>query len=388
MQPDRTGPGIYVHFPFCIKKCHYCDFNSRVAASAERDLYLTALSREIEKRAAEWDGVQFETVYFGGGTPTTYPPGVLVWVLEYLREHYCVVPDAEITLEANPDTVTPGDLDALLEAGFNRLSLGVQSLRDDDLRFLGRTHDAETAVRAYLAARAAGWRNVNVDLIRGLPMHTADSWRRVLEEVVELAPDHISCYGLTLEPGTRLYARHSRGEFTMPDEDTQLELFRVTADVLAVGGYEHYEVSNWAKPGRACRHNINYWLNGDYVGLGAGAWSHRGDVRWANISDVRAYIVQASRGGDTTEQRDEPARWPRIVEHVTLALRLVGGVGWDHLAMLAGGEERLRLRSAFEELARDGLVWFNDGSIGPTWRGLMLLNEVGCRLLQADAQPG
>ncbi len=381
MQRQEIGPGIYVHIPFCVRKCHYCDFNSQVAPASVRHSYLVALEREMALRAPEWAGVTFATVYFGGGTPTTYRPRPLAGILQRIREHFALARDAEITLEANPDTVTAADLEQLLEAGFNRLSLGVQSLRDEDLRFLGRIHDAAAAVRAFRAARVVGWRNINIDLIRGLPSHTAQRWRPVLERAVDLGPDHISCYGLTIEPGTELERRHHAGEFQMPDEGRQVELFELTAEVLGQAGYEHYEVSNWARPGYRCRHNLNYWLNGDYVGLGAGAWSHRGAVRWGNVPDVGQYVARARAGEDPTDEVDQPEAWPRVVEHAILALRLVGGVSWEHMAAAADGPSRDRLRQALRELARDGLVWFNDGGVGATRRGLLLLNEIGVRLL-------
>jgi oxygen-independent coproporphyrinogen-3 oxidase len=381
--PPGLGAGLYVHFPFCLRKCRYCNFNSGPAPSWHQEQYLTALTREIARAAPLYSDLRFATIYFGGGTPTLYPPETLVALLELLRSSFAVAKDAEITVEANPDSVSPLDLEYLRAGGFNRLSLGVQSLRDEDLRFLGRTHDSVAALRAYRAARAVGWTNINIDLLRGLPGHTPQTWQLLLEQVLGLKPDHISCYGLTLEPGTRLHAQHARGEFVMPSEETQLELYRLTDDRLSAHGYQHYEVSNWAQPGYQCRHNLNYWHNGCYVGLGAGAWSYVGGRRWGNVRDPREYVRRVLAGAPVQEETEQLTGWARIAEQTILALRLVFGVPWLELARGLSAAEAEALRRVLQELAFDGLVCLNNGYVAPTPRGLLLLNEIGVRLLAA-----
>lgn len=377
----RTA-GLYVHFPFCVRKCPYCDFNSKVAGPRERDEYIEALRREVLSAGPGWDGVVFSTVYFGGGTPTLYSPRILVDLLDLLRRTFVITPGAEITVEANPKTVDVPGLRYLCSNGFNRISLGIQSLDDEDLRFLGRVHNTAEGLAAFHSARAAGFRNINIDLLRGLPGHTPEKWRELLRRAVALGPDHVSCYALTLEPGTRLFELHQRGDFRMPDDQTSLALLEATEEVLGSSGFQRYEVSNWAQPGRECRHNMNYWLGGEYLGLGAGAWSHRDGRRWGNVAEPRVYIGRLfSRSSPVDECECLPAA-KRLLERAMVGLRLVRGVGWDTLVEGVPEEATVRLRRALDGLAQDGLVWFNNGQVGPTPKGLALLNQVTLRLME------
>jgi oxygen-independent coproporphyrinogen-3 oxidase len=377
--------GLYLHFPFCLRKCSYCDFNSRCGSPAERDAYIHALRHEVSRAGHEWGDLTFDTVYFGGGTPTLHSPQVLADIYGHVRLCLPVVKDAEVTVEANPKTVDATGLRYLRSSGFNRVSIGIQSLEDEDLRFLGRMHSAREALAAFHAAREAGFRNINVDLIRGLPRHTPDLWQGVVQRVAALGPEHVSCYGLTLEPGTRLRQLYDRGEFAMPDEDTALDLLRVTDETLTAAGLYRYEVSNWAGPGREACHNIKYWLGAPYLGLGAGAWSFVGGRRWANVSDVAAYITRVYGIGSPVDECEVLDEGSRVAERAMVALRLVGGVPWAYLADGASEEATGRLRDVMAGLAEDGLVWFNNGHVGPTERGLALLNQVGLKLLEALA---
>ncbi|MCX7598889.1 MAG: radical SAM family heme chaperone HemW [Armatimonadetes bacterium] len=379
---EGRSAGLYVHFPFCLRKCPYCDFNSKVAGPRERDEYIEALRREVAPAGPDWDGVIFSTVYFGGGTPTLYSPRILVDLLDLLRRTFTIAPGAEVTIEANPKTVDIPGLRYLSLNGFNRISLGIQSLDDDDLRFLGRIHSSADGLAAFHSARAAGFRNINIDLLRGLPGHTPEKWRDLLQRTVALIPEHVSCYALTLEPGTRLFELHQRGDFKMPDEQTSLELLEVTDEVLSSAGLQRYEVSNWAQPGRECRHNMNYWLDGDYLGLGAGAWSHRKGHRWGNVAEPPAYIARLfSRSSPVEEAEHLPAE-KKLFERAMIGLRLVQGVRWADLVAGAPEEAVARLRRALHALAQDGLVWFNNGQVGPTPRGLVLLNQAALRLME------
>jgi oxygen-independent coproporphyrinogen-3 oxidase len=376
--------GLYLHFPYCLHKCAYCDFNSKVASSLERDRYLGALRREMDAVAPAHAGLAFDSIYFGGGTPTLFSPQSLVDVLDLARVHFNIAPRAEVTIEANPNTVDVAGLEYLRSGGFNRLSLGIQSLDDTDLRFLGRVHSARDAVSAFTSARAARFRNITVDLIRGLPHHTPDSWRRVVEHIVDLGPEHLSCYGLTLEPGTKLHRLHEQGAFVLPDDDLALALVEVTDQVLATAGFIHYEVSNWAQPGYECRHNLKYWQGFSYLGLGAGAWSYVRGRRYGNVRDPVDYARRASAGEPHVDQAEELAGWDLVAERAMLGLRLVGGVEFDSLVLGAGSAEGERLRSVLTELAGEDLVWLNNGHVGPTPRGLVLLNQVALRLLSAQ----
>ncbi len=379
------GAGLYVHFPFCPRKCRYCSFNSRVGSSTEREEYVTALRGEIERASRHFANLRFSTVYFGGGTPTLYSPRILADLLDVLRGSFKIASTAEVTVEANPGTVDVDGMRTLGNAGVNRVSIGVQSLDDADLRWLGRAHSSRDALGAYHAARSARIRSVSMDLMRGLPGHTRESWGRMLERVGSLEPDHVSCYGLTIEEGTKLYAMQERGEFTMPDEDTEVALLEVTEEVLGRHGLRRYEVSNWARPGRESLHNVNYWYNGAYLGLGAGAWSHMGGRRWGNVPDVREYVACIARGEEPVGESEELRGWEQAAETAMLCLRLVAGFRWDDLAARVEHDQRQSLRLCLKELAGEGLVRFDNGVVGLTRRGLLLLNQVGVRLLSAHS---
>lgn len=249
---------------------------------------------------------------------------------------------------------------------------------------MGRSHSSRDALEAYHAARVAHLSTVSVDLIRGLPVHEPGRWRAMLERVVSLAPDHVSCYGLTVEPGTRLHAMQERGEFVLPDEDTQIALLDVTEEVLASHGLRRYEVSNWSLPGRECRHNVNYWCNGTYLGFGAGAWSHVGGRRWGNVADVVEYAARIARAESPVGETEELRGWAQAAETAMLYLRLVQGFEWKDLWARVEAEQRDTLRDRLMELAGDGLIVVDKDFVAPTRRGLLLLNQIGIRLLGND----
>lgn len=291
------GLGLYVHIPFCVSKCAYCDFVSYPGLDALHGAYVEAVRAEI----AASPRTAARTIYFGGGTPTVLGAEALAGLLDALKRRFDVDPGAEITCEANPDTVDEAKLAALRVAGFNRMSLGVQSFEDDVLSSLGRAHDAAAGRRAVVAARGAGFENVSIDLIFGTPGETVASWRRTLREAVALAPDHISAYCLTVEPGTVLAERIAAGDVPAPDEDLAAEMMEAAARTLGANGYEHYEISNFAKEGRRCVHNEECWMYRDYLGFGAGAHSKLNGVRWANSADVAGYARAWTRSLSTRD---------------------------------------------------------------------------------------
>ena len=266
--PGLPPLAVYLHLPWCVRKCPYCDFNSHTAgADVDTGRYARALAADIAREAHDLAGRTVDTVFLGGGTPSFFPPAEIGRVLEAVRTSFSLAPDAEITMEANPGALESGRLGGYREAGVNRLSLGAQSFDDAALRRLGRIHDADRIRRAFREARDAGFDNVNLDLMFALPGQDLAGAAADLEEAVRLAPEHISRYQLTLEPNTRFYAAPPAG---LPDEDLAFEMQERGGEVLELAGYEQYEVSAWARPGRRCRHNLNYWLFGDYVGAGAG----------------------------------------------------------------------------------------------------------------------
>ena len=278
--------GLYVHVPFCERICPYCDFNRYLLRDGGVEEYLAGLEAEAafygRRLARQAPGLRFATLYVGGGTPTALTPGQLRALFASLRRHLPLDDVEEVTVEANPGTLSPAKLAALREAGVTRLSLGVQSLDDGLLERLGRIHRAEHARRSFRRARAFGFPQINVDLMFGLPGQTVDAWRRTLEEVVAWGPEHISCYSLIVEENTPFGQLHARGELPLPGEDAEAAMYEEAIACLQEGGWEHYEISNFARPGCQSRHNRIYWRNGDWLGLGPGAHSQWGPRRWAN----------------------------------------------------------------------------------------------------------
>ena len=286
---ETSQLGLYLHVPFCLRKCPYCDFASEPLDQAgglpAARRYLDALAIELDLRAAsgEFSGAEAETIYLGGGTPTVLPAEWLADILARLRMRFALAEDPEITVEANPGTVDEEQIAALLAAGANRLSLGVQSLSDDVLRTLGRVHSAAEAQAAIGAARAAGCADLNLDLIYGVPNQSLQDWRETLQRALDADAEHISTYALSVEPGTPLAADIDAGRLPSPDDDLSADMYAAAADLLPASGYEHYEISNFARPNRACRHNRRYWANAEYLGLGVSAHSHRGGLRWNHL---------------------------------------------------------------------------------------------------------
>ncbi len=271
---------IYIHIPFCVKKCLYCDFLSRPACDGEMESYVNLLLREIKEQSVFYGDHRVVSIFLGGGTPSLLPARDAGRILEQVRDGFSVAEDAETTIECNPGTVTAEKLADYITHGINRLSIGLQSTDDEELARIGRIHDYGSFLETYSLARAAGFDNINIDLMAGLPGQGMASYRRTLERVVALSPEHISAYSLILEEGTPLYVNQNAYRF--PDEDEDREMYELTGTVLGEAGFHRYEISNYAREGRECRHNKVYWRRGDYVGFGLGASSMVGNVRWKN----------------------------------------------------------------------------------------------------------
>ena len=321
-----SGMGLYVHIPFCKTKCHYCDFNTYQGIEGLMEPFLPALTAEIECWGETLAHPAVKSVFFGGGTPSYLPAGYIEKMLASIQTSFQVSPGAEITIEANP-----GDLDAaacagIIGQGVNRLSIGVQSLDNDLLNLLGRRHDADQAVQAFQTARQAGFDNVNLDLMYGLPNQSMDQWRQTLDTLIGLAPEHISLYALTIEEGTPMHRWLEDGKIPDPDSDLAADMYQYARESLASAGYHHYEISNWSLPGRACEHNVVYWENGPYLGVGPGAHSHLGDYRFWTVLSPRDYNSKASGWGYAEIQP--------IDELVEAALKNVPTLGgWEHLSL-------------------------------------------------------
>jgi len=326
----RPDLGLYVHIPFCRSKCAYCDFYSLPRAEAQMDRYTAALARHLRSWAPAGAAYRVTTVYFGGGTPSYLGTARLTALLSTVQESYRVAGDAEITVEANPDSLgTVAELRALAAAGCNRLSLGVQSADDSLLRLLGRPHTFSQAVQAVERARTAGFENLSLDLIYGLPGQSMDGWQQTVEQAAALGPEHLSCYGLKLEEGTPLWK--NREAYVFPDDDLQADMYLWAVSRLAALGYQQYEISNFAKPGRESRHNLKYWTLQPYVGFGPGAHSDFGGVRWDCPRDFDAYCAGALRGCVPVGQRQTISQQERAAEYLMLGLRTAKGVAADGL---------------------------------------------------------
>ena len=317
--------GLYVHIPFCKSKCAYCDFYSLSGNEGLMDDYTGALCAHLTETAPFAAGHTVDTVYFGGGTPSYLGEKRLVQILKTIMKKYRVDRNAEITLEANPDSA--GDrkvLKALRKASFNRISLGMQSACDQELREIGRIHTMDQVRAAVEAARKAGFDNLSLDLIYGLPHQTQDRWAANLAAAVDLAPDHLSCYGLKVEEGTPLYAR--RDDAGLPEDDQQADMYLYTVDYLRRFGYFQYEISNFARTGRESRHNLKYWTLGEYAGFGPGAHSDFGDVRYAYEKDLAGYIRGVREGTPMLSENDRIPPMDRDTEWLMLGLRTVRGL--------------------------------------------------------------
>jgi len=358
--------GVYIHIPFCRTRCPYCDFFSTAIPGAVPSDYVNALCREILGFPKE--GEEVGAVFIGGGTPSLLTRGELSRLLDCLNRKFLFAGDAEITIEANPDDVELAVLRSWRRMGVNRLSLGVQSFNDFTLRYLGRRHNAAAAFEACRAG-AEHFSNWGMDLIFGAP--PVEAWPDTLEQCVELAPNHVSTYGLTYEPGTQFEAR--AGEAV--DDETWLQLYRQAEANLSE--YRHYEISNYALPGYECRHNLIYWRNEPYAGFGAGAYSFIDGVRARNAADVERYVAKPGTKEESVELTPREIRVETLIQH----FRLLDGLEKAAYAQRFGQEVRPEFSKPLDDLVKRGLLWENEERIAPTQLGFELNNEIGLELV-------
>ncbi len=358
--------GLYIHVPFCKQKCVYCDFYSLPRREDQMDAYVSALRAQLAE--ADFSGYEVDTVYFGGGTPSYLGPRRLTALLEAASAACSIAPGAEITLEANPDSAgDPDALSALRQAGFNRVSLGMQSADDGELRAIGRVHTMAQVRASADAVRRAGFDNLSLDLIYGLPGQSLPRWRENLSAAAALCPEHLSCYGLKAEPGTPLYARRD----TLPGDGAQADMYLETVDFLESRGYRQYEISNFAKPGRESRHNLKYWTLGEYAGFGPGAHSDFRGRRYAWARDLEAYL----RGKPPLSEDQAMSPRDREAEWLMLSLRLVRGLD------MAAWEERFRRPFApflpfLNRCEAAGYAAREEGRWRLTPRGFLVSNQI------------
>jgi oxygen-independent coproporphyrinogen III oxidase len=333
LPPIRTALGLYIHIPFCRSRCHFCAFYLQIYREDRAQDYLTALFREIQLHAEQGTlgDRRLDTVYFGGGTPTVLESSALCEILSSVQVNFGLQPDAEITVEAHPDTVTVEGLTQLVQAGFNRISFGVQSLDEGELAGVGRIPLPDRTGLAAASARDAGFTNMSLDLIFGLSGQTLASWQSTLAQAIALNPTHLSCYALTVEEGTRLIVDIRRGDRASPEDILQNSMEDEAITQLTAAGFNRYEISNYCRPGYACRHNKLYWEGGEYLGLGPSAQSYVSGARFGNVEDLNAYQDMSAEGCAPIAEREQLDPERRRREALVFGLRLIEGIPIESL---------------------------------------------------------
>lgn len=374
--------GLYIHIPYCLSRCSYCDFNSYRFDVGHVEQYLEGLAREMTHRALS-DAIRYRrvcSVFLGGGTPSILSASQLTGILDHCRTVFTFENDAEITLEVNPGTVDPPKLRALREGGVTRLSVGVQAVQDRLLQRIGRAHTSHEAERAFRLMRDAGFSNINLDLMFGLPGQSADDWTETLDWAIRTGPEHLSIYGLILEEGTPLHREYCEGDIGLPDEETEVAMYRTAVDSLREAGFEHYEISSFARPGFQCRHNLVYWQHCEYLGIGAGAHSFLAGRRFYNeLLPTRYASAVAERGTAVAcgeELSDEMLRTERLM----LGLRLLAGLDLQTFNDALSVED-LVVSHRVTRLLDDGFLRLNEGRVQITERGLFVANELIAQIL-------
>jgi oxygen-independent coproporphyrinogen-3 oxidase len=371
----------YIHVPFCVDKCLYCGFYSTQFDSPLADLYLAALELEMKSRAGVLQDHRFTSLYIGGGTPTTLSLAQISRLFDLVDKHIIRTDDAEVTIEANPNTATAGTLSLLKSRGVNRLSIGVQSFSDIVLSSLGRAHSADDALTAFRTARTAGFSNIGIDLIYGVPGQTEQHWQHTLESTLSLGPEHISVYSLSLDEGSRLSREVEAGKIILPDEDVVARMYHTAVTCLANAGYRQYEISNFSIQGRGCQHNSNYWARGEYLGFGPGASSFIGNRRYTTIANVSEFISRMMNGVDAVGTMEVLQRDQEASEMLFLGLRRVSGVDLEHFGRVFGTDAKDELIKRVRMLDETGLFKIDGSRLSLTMHGFLLSNSALAAIL-------
>jgi oxygen-independent coproporphyrinogen-3 oxidase len=391
--------GLYVHVPFCKTKCPYCDFNTYQGIENLIEPFLPAITSEITCWGDALAHPPVKSVFFGGGTPSYLPQGDIERILVAIQSSFQVDPAAEISIEANPGDLDEAACAGILNQGVNRLSIGVQSLDNDLLNLLGRRHQASEAVEAFQSARQAGFDNVNLDLMYGLPNQSMEQWQKTLSSLIELTPEHISLYALTIEEGTPMHRWAAEGKIPEPDSDLAADMYQHAREVLAEAGYHHYEISNWSLPGRACEHNLVYWENGPYLGVGPGAHSRLGDYRFWTVLSPRDYNTKAATWADSgvqpladlveTALQGIPTLggWEHLSLETTcsetmfLGLRLLDGLNLSEASAIAGTDLAKKFQTPIQECLNLGLLEQDGDCLKLTKQTYLVANQAFTRFL-------
>ena len=373
---ENSPVEIYIHIPFCIRKCDYCDFLSGPSGPKEQADYVQALLREIQA-VEEGEGRSVSSIFIGGGTPSVLDERLLGDILKEIRNRFKIEEDAEITIEVNPGTANIGKLQAYREMGINRLSIGLQSPEDRELKILGRIHNYGQFLETYQEARIVGFDNINIDLMSAIPDQTYEGWVKNLRTVAELEPEHISAYCLIVEEGTPFAAR----KLNLPDEDTEYNMYEATAQILKEYGFEQYEISNYARKGRECRHNVGYWTRQDYLGFGLGASSLYGKERFANTADMKKYLENSRNPEKIREKEPSLTREDEMAEFMFLGLRMTKGILKADFQKCFGCTIESVCGEVLEKYESMGLLLEQDGRIFLSREGIHVSNSIMAEFL-------
>jgi len=384
MKTKKKPLSIYIHIPFCVRKCLYCDFLSGPAGDETKSRYVEQLLEEIRRKSVKYDSYEVHTVFLGGGTPSLLPAFAIERILKTVESVFCMKKECEISIEVNPGTVTEEKLMAYREMGINRLSIGLQSADNEELRLLGRIHTYEDFLMTYKAAIKSGFNNINIDLMSAIPAQTMQSYQETLNKVLSLNPQpaHISAYSLIIEEGTPFYENTP----PLPDEETERELYKITSDILSKAGYQRYEISNYAKSGYQCAHNKVYWKRGDYVGFGIGAASLVDNVRFKNTENMESYLS----GRDVREDVQTLSVEEQMEEYMFLGLRLTEGIQEEDFKATFGRTIEEIYPGVVEKFVKQGLLSYKPGDkpgagcIALTDYGLDVSNVVMAEFLLSD----
>lgn len=382
MEINMTNLEIYIHIPFCVKKCDYCDFLSFPSEKSCIKAYVNALKKEIELNKENMKEYLVDTVFIGGGTPSILEEDEIAAILQTLEDNCNMREKAEITIECNPGTVTKNKLLSYKKSGINRLSFGLQSANDDELKSIGRIHDYAQFLESYKMARECGFENINVDLMSGLAGQTVESYRRTLEKVTALNPEHISAYSLIVEENTpmydRVYSAREKGINILPEEDEEREMYYLTKDFLEKCGYGRYEISNYSKKGKECRHNIGYWKRTEYLGFGIGAASLYRGKRWNNISDLKDYMTGINQGTPKAVRTnvEQLSKKDEMEEFMFLGLRMMEGISKKEFDEIFKEKYDDVYGKVHEKLSKQGLITMDEGRVKLTEKGIDVSNYV------------
>ena len=369
--------GLYLHFPYCVSKCPYCDFNSyQLKEDNQISSYLSALYQEITAYSKKLKKSNIKTIYLGGGTPTILSGVQICNILEFCKDKFTIDKDAEITIEANPGTLDGEKIQLLIESGINRLSLGAQSFNDIFLKKLGRIHNTKEIIDSYYLAREAGFNNINIDIMFALPDQTIEDFQATIKKAVSLKPDHLSLYNLTIKPGTEYYKEYKKGKLKLPTEDEEFDMYNWAINYLEENGFEHYEIANFARPHKRSNHNLIYWQNKPYLGIGAGAYSFIKGYRYMNYENPARYIKEVMSGKLPIDNGEKLSSRKRMIETVILGLRTKDGISYKKYKTRFGVDLNNTFPQQINKLVNLELLQKDDCKIKLTRKGIFLANTV------------